>query len=150
MEKDYAIVVDDTPANRDFLARLLIAAGYEVQAVSTGQDALDALARLPALELAMVDMQLPDMSGLQLTDHLRTTFPDACIVVATMYDDRSWKEKAFEHGCDAYLVKPYGFMELYQRLTTQGVGSVKGAAPMVIDQYGPRPFQMSVRTGSQV
>ncbi|MCB9453775.1 MAG: response regulator [Anaerolineaceae bacterium] len=111
-----ALVVDDAPANREFLERLLGQAQFTIRSAANGQAALAVIADLDELPLALVDMKLPDMRGVQLTVELRRRFPCCYIVIATMYDDRTTIEEAFASGCNIYLVKPYGFMELFQRL----------------------------------
>ncbi|MBI5670207.1 MAG: response regulator [Chloroflexi bacterium] len=143
MENRVALVVDDAPANRDFLERLLGGAQFQVIAAATGQSALAAVAERPALALALVDMKLPDMTGLQLIVELRQRFPGACLVVATMLDDRPMIEESFRQGCHIFLVKPHGFMELFQRLMTSDVTTIRNGPRLVIDQYGPREFKLS-------
>lgn len=137
------LVVEDTPANRDFLERLLISAGFDVVSVPTAKEALDAAAKMPQLRLALVDMELPDMDGVRLTAALRQTYPDVCIVVATMHDDRRMIEDVFAHGGNIFLVKPHGFMELYKRLTTMDLAQLREGEPTVIDQYGPRTYSLA-------
>ena len=134
-----ALVVDDTPANRDFLERLLAQANFDVHGASTYAEAVKIVNGLEALELAVVDIQLPDSNGLQLTAELRKKYPDAYLVVATMYDERSVIERVFRRGGNVYLVKPHGFMELYKRLTTTPLETLRqNDEHIVIDQYGPR------------
>jgi DNA-binding response OmpR family regulator len=141
MTKLHAIVIDDTHANRNFLARLLVTANFDVVEAATGQEALNLMYVDSAdIKLAVVDMQLPDVSGLQLTMRLRERFPDAMIVVATMHDDLSWIQNSFEAGADIYLVKPHGFMELFQRLTTHDLDELRAQGQNIIDQYGPRKY----------
>lgn len=135
-----ALVVDDTPANRDFLERLLKQAGFDILGASTGKAALGLVENLDELALALIDMQLPDMPGLQLTYDLRRRFPHAYIVVATMHDERSLMESVFVKGGNCFLVKPHGFMELYRRLTTVSIKDLLETECVVIDQYGPRNF----------
>ncbi len=93
------------------------------------------------LTLAMVDMKLPDMHGLEVTTALRQRFPDTLIVIATMYDAYSLMEEAFSKGCNVFLVKPHGFMELFKRLTTAEMSELRTTQCLVIDQYGPRVFK---------
>lgn len=134
-----ALVVDDTPANRDFLERLLAQANFDVHGASTYAEAVKIVNGLETLELAVVDIQLPDSNGLQLTAELRKKYPDAYLVVATMYDERSVIERVFRRGGNVYLVKPHGFMELYKRLTTTPLETLRqNDEHIVIDQYGPR------------
>lgn len=145
MNKKNALVVDDTPANRDFLVRLITQAQFNVYGAGNGEEALAATCGgKESIALIMVDMQLPDMSGLQLTKHLRAQYPNALIIMATMFDDYSWIRKSFEVGCDIFLVKPHGFMELFKRLTTCGIEQLREEGTLVIDQYGLRPFVSQV------
>lgn len=145
MAENIALVVDDTPANHDFMVRLIAQTRLSVRGASDGKSALAQVADLNTLKLAVVDMKLPDMDGLQLTAALRARFPSAYIIIATMYDDTSLMEKAFASGCNVFLVKPHGFMELYKRLTTMDFDELRAAPYLVIDQFGLRPFQVATQ-----
>ena len=144
MSEKVALIVDDTEANRTFFERLLKQAGFTNLSAASGQAALERVQPYQLLTLALLDMQLPDMSGLELTIRLRHLYPDACLIMATMHDDRSLMQSAISKGCDVFLVKPHGFMELFKRLTTQGAPGLRAEAPMIIDQYGPRKFQLAI------
>jgi DNA-binding NarL/FixJ family response regulator len=82
------------------------------------------------------------MTGLQLVIQLRQRFPNVCLIIATIHDEHSLMESAFANSCNAFLVKPHGFMELFKRLNTSNMQDFF-ADSLVIDQYGPRPFQMA-------
>jgi CheY-like chemotaxis protein len=140
-----ALVIDDTAANREFLERLITAAGFQVTGVQNAQGALDAAKEWKDLKLALIDMELPDMNGLTLTSLLRKQFPEAVLAVATMHDEVSLMESVFEKGGNIFLVKPHGFMELYKKLTTQDLATLRTGEPMVIDQYGPRSFSVAAK-----
>ncbi|MBI1282631.1 MAG: response regulator [Anaerolineaceae bacterium] len=141
MAERLALVVDDVGANREFVVRLLNGVKYKVLSGSTGTAALQLIALEDDLPLAIIDMKLPDMSGLELVVHLRKKFPNAYLVVASMYDERSTIDKAFAAGCNVYLVKPHGFMELYKRLSQSELAALFTQPPTVIDQYGPRIYK---------
>lgn len=147
MTEKTALVVDDTDANRIFFERLLTQAAYSVRSAATGKDALTCAESIEELPLAIVDLQIPDINGLELTVRLRRLHPRTCIVVATMHDELSLMESAFSKGCNVFLVKPHGFMELFKRLTTGGPQAFIEGGPLVIDQYGPRPFRMTSGIG---
>lgn len=140
----YALVVDDEPANRDFLVRLLQQAKLKVEGAGTGADAIEIAKKLgDELGLVMLDRKLPDMTGIEVLKELRPLLPHAKIVMATMFDERSMIREAFELGCDAFLVKPHGFMELFQlvskALMTEGhLACLDG---LIFDQYGRRSFR---------
>jgi CheY-like chemotaxis protein len=145
-----ALAVDDASANRDFLERLLGGAKYKVLGAGTGASALRAIAGLEKLELAVVDWKLPDTTGLQLACEIRNRFPETYLVIATMYDERSMMVEAFEKGCNVFLVKPHGFMELFQRLLSSDVETLRSVPNTVIDQYGPRMFKGTTQTMPKV
>ncbi len=140
VEAGYAIVVDDEPANRDFVERLIQMAAFKVSGASSGAEALKAARALPKLMLALVDMELPDTTGIDLIKTLRAENPGALLVMATMHDDRALMTRAFSSGCDVFLVKPHGFMELFRRLKESGANTDK-LRRLIIDQYGPRPYR---------
>lgn len=136
--KKTALVIEDNPANRDFLVRLLATAGFEVHSGANAATALELAKTITTLDLAVVDMELPDMNGIQLTGVLRGMHEESYIIVATMHDERSLADSVFAKGGNVFLVKPHGFMELYKRLTTSDLNKLCQGPCMVIDQYGPR------------
>src|SRR5690606_26572724 len=77
-----ALVVDDEPANCDFLVRLLQQANMNVNGAYTGERALELAAKTPNLMLIVIDHRLPDMSGVELLTKLRVQYPDAMICMA--------------------------------------------------------------------
>lgn len=150
MTERIALAIDDAPANRDFLERLLTGAGFKVIGAGTGAAAMKVVEGLTELPLAMVDWKLPDTTGLELATVIRERFPDTFLVIATMYDERSMMEAAFDKGCNVFLVKPHGFMELFQRLIATDLRELRAGPNMVIDQYGPRIFKGSTATFPKV
>jgi len=150
MNERIALAVDDASANRDFLERLLRGAKFKVLGAGTGAAALKAVAGLDRLELAVVDWKLPDTTGLELACAIRARFPDTYLVIATMYDERSMMEGAFDKGCNVFLVKPHGFMELFQRLMTSDIATLRAGPNTIIDQFGPRLFKAATGTFPKV
>lgn len=140
----HAIVIDDEPANRDFLERLMSLAGFTVTGAGSAEEAHRKIAAMPHLALALVDQELPDIRGVDLIRALRAGHTDALLVMATMHDGRDLIEEAFVAGVDVYLVKPHGFMELFKRLKETG-SDMTELRRLVIDQYGPRPFKGKVQ-----
>jgi CheY-like chemotaxis protein len=140
IQAGYALVVDDEPANRDFVERLLQTASFKVVGASSGAEALNAAKNIPQLALALVDQELPDATGLEIIAKLRADNPEAILVMATMHDDRAVIDQAFASGADVFLVKPHGFMELYRRLK-EADSNTASLRRLIIDQYGPRPYK---------
>ncbi len=140
-----ALVVDDTPANRDFLERLLTQAGFDVVGAGNGAVALALAEKLSELPLAIIDMQLPDINGLHLTYKLRRMFPRMYIVVATMHDEASLMDSVFQKGGNCFIVKPHGFMDLYKRLTSAGIAQMRNEGPLIYDRHGLRQYTPALK-----
>jgi CheY-like chemotaxis protein len=139
-----AVVVDDEPANQDFLVRLLRQAKLHVEGAGTGKEALDIVERLGAdIALVMLDRKLPDMTGVEVLSVMRPKLPDAKIMMATMFDERWMIREAFNKGANAFLVKPHGFMDLFQLVNgcvqnQTGFDCLEG---LIFDQYGRRQWR---------
>jgi CheY-like chemotaxis protein len=101
------LVVDDNAVNLKLTRVLLRGAGYDVQ---TAADAEEALRLLEAHKprLILMDVQLPGISGLELTQRLKADARtrDVIVVALTAYAMKGDEEKALAAGCDAYVSKP--------------------------------------------
>jgi PAS domain S-box-containing protein len=105
--------VDDTPETRDAITRTLERAGFEVTEASTGGDALRLVSRNPLLVL--LDVRLPDMSGLEVCRRIKTdprTATVPVIYLSAAYIDSADRVRGLESGADAYLVQPVEPQEL--------------------------------------
>ena len=56
-------------------------------------------------------------------------------------DQGAEPKRAFAEGCDVFLVKPHGFMELFKRVKETPPGTVDAHERLIIDQYGPRAYR---------
>lgn len=139
-----ALVIDDEHANRDFLVRLLQQASLDVHGADGGATAMKIVEECgDSLKLIMLDYELRDQSGPELLKILRERLPDTKIVMATMHDDRSIIREVFALGCTAFLVKPHGFMELFQMVlkATKASENLDCLNELIIDQYGSRRWR---------
>lgn len=102
----HALIVEDLPRIRDWLADVARAAFPEVQ-VSTAGRVDQALARVAERpwDLALIDLGLPDGSGLDVVGALRQHQPRALPVVVTIYDDDEHLFPALQAGAFGYLLK---------------------------------------------
>ena len=136
-----ALIVDDEPANRDFLLRLIEQAGFKTYGAASGKQAIETASELtPAPQVLIIDSQLPDTTGLELIKTFREKYPPSTLIMATMLDVRDLIATAFEHKVDVFLVKPHGFMELFRRLQQldQDPDLLKR---IIIDSLGARPYR---------
>lgn len=99
------LVVDDHPVVREGLRALLARGGFSV--VGMASEALSALemAGKAGAEMAVVDVALPGISGLELCRRLRRRFPGMKVVLISMFDEPEWKAEAARAGASAYLLK---------------------------------------------
>ena len=98
---------------------LLRDAGYDVETATNGREALDAISRCrPALVL--MDIQLPDANGLELTRMLkrREARNSPRIVAVTAYALREDRERAFAAGCDGFIAKPIDTRTFVERVAS--------------------------------
>ena len=108
------LVVDDEPPIRRFLRTSLAASDYRIVEAENAADAL----RLSASEkpdLMILDLGLPDRSGLEVIAELRKTSTVPIIVLSARHDERSMVE-ALDLGADDYVGKPFGMAELMARM----------------------------------
>ncbi len=115
------LVAEDNPVVRKGLINFLQKWGYEVIEADNGDDAWKHIESNPDIRLAIVDWNLPGISGMQVCQRLRVRI-NAPYVYTIMFSSRKSKEEqilALDGGADDYLVKPCKPSELRARL---GVG----------------------------
>lgn len=112
--QESVLVVDDDPSLRQLLRISLEAHGYGVDEAGSGTAALE-LARALGPDAVLLDLGLPDMSGLEVARRIRgwTWVP---IVVLSVQDDEATVVEALDSGADDYLSKPFRVNELLARL----------------------------------
>src|SRR5439155_1245437 len=99
------LVVDDEPAERDGLARLVGQWGYEVETAGSGEEALNLIeSQHPAV--VVTDLVLPEMDGLTLLQKLRETGRPPIVLLVTGHGTVETAVEAMRHGAFDYLTKP--------------------------------------------
>jgi DNA-binding NarL/FixJ family response regulator len=106
------LVVDDHPMVRAGLRSML--SGDEVEVVAEAGTGADAVERAVALQpdLVLLDVELPDMDGLETLLHLKAQAPRTAVLVVSMHDDPSMVRRAVEAGAAGYVLKGIGRREL--------------------------------------
>src|SRR5690349_9774940 len=101
------LIVDDNAANLKLARVVLSAEGYDVRTATDAEEALRVLTTISP-RLVLMDIQLPDMDGLELTRRLKADpkYRDLIIVALTAYAMKGDDEKAKKAGCDGYVTKP--------------------------------------------
>ena len=108
------LVCDDEPQILRALRVILRDAGYEAVAAASGEEALDKAAVRPP-EAAIVDLMLPDIDGIEVTERLRE-WSEMPIIVLSAVGEEEAKVRALAAGADDYVTKPFGPPELVARL----------------------------------
>ena len=149
MQKPLILCVDDEPNILDLLTFNLEMSGYETTASNYGKDALSLAAEaVPAL--VILDLGLPDTSGLDVLKALRASPVTAAIpvIVLTASDSEVDTVLAFELGADDYVKKPFGVRELLARVKAvlrrsgdAGASDIIRVGPLTIDSGNYEVFR---------
>jgi|GEM_PF-2297404 len=99
------LIVEDDEYNTDYLKEILTDLDLSISHCIYGQKALE-LCRNQKINVILMDIRLPDMSGFDFIHEIRKINPEVKIIVQSSYDVSKDKERAFEAGCDEYLRKP--------------------------------------------
>jgi two-component system cell cycle sensor histidine kinase/response regulator CckA len=109
------LIVDDEPRMCDSLKVLLSNEGYSTQTAGSGQEAIEHLAK-GTVDLALLDIVMPDMNGLQIMDYIKTNNLDTLVIVITGHASMDSAIESLRKGAHDYLRKPFEFDELLKRV----------------------------------
>ena len=109
------LVVEDEIALRDSLKERLADAGFTVDVASDGEEGLFAALEFP-LDVAIVDLGLPKVSGLEVIRRVRAERKSFPILILTARDRWQDKVEGLQAGADDYVAKPFHFEEVLARL----------------------------------
>ena len=110
------LVVDDESAQREMLAGYLKKKNYDAETAKNGTSALEIYKSFFA-PLAVIDLKMPDMSGLELLQKLREINPFIEVIVLTAYGTVETAVMAMQLGAFGYLTKPVNLEELSLNLS---------------------------------
>jgi DNA-binding response OmpR family regulator len=155
----HLLVVEDDPRLGRLLERLLTGDRHLVELARTGEAALD-VAELAGLDCVILDVGLPDISGMEVARRLRGRGDRTPILMLTARDAVSDRVRGLDSGADDYLVKPFSYEELAARLRAldrrtrhdEGQdGAVLRNGPIALDEVrrsvtiGKRSLELSPR-----
>ncbi|SEP64803.1 two-component system, OmpR family, response regulator PhoP [Solimonas aquatica] len=110
-----ALVIEDDPDLREQVSRFLSAEGFAVDSAADGKDGAYIAQEYPA-DIAVVDLGLPGLSGIELIRQVRKAGRKYPILILTARDGWQSKVEGLEAGADDYLVKPFHKEELLARV----------------------------------
>lgn len=111
------LVVDDEHALRHLLRLYLVSEGYEVVEADDGLDALSLLRRV-GIDLAVIDVMLPELDGFEVVRRIRTE-SGIPIILVTARGEEAQRIAGLEIGADDYVVKPFSAPEVVARVRAQ-------------------------------
>jgi two-component system copper resistance phosphate regulon response regulator CusR len=109
------LIAEDEPGLRDVIVLGLVDAGYQVDAVARGDDAIDQL-KWYDYDVAVLDWRMPGASGVDVVRWARSQKRPTAILMLTARDLTVDRIEGLDAGADDYLVKPFDFGELLARI----------------------------------
>ncbi len=109
--KGSILVIDDEESIREMLRAFLIKRNYEVQIAETGAEALDLLEK-NMFDVALIDLKLPDYTGLELIDSFHSKCPETKCIVMTAFASLENTIEAFRLNAFDYILKPFDLVKI--------------------------------------
>ena len=141
------LLVEDDMQLREVIADTLMMKGHEVTEAGNGVEALVAVQKQTP-DLVLSDINMPDMDGLQLLEHLKVNHPWLPIILMTAYGDVGQAVKAMQQGANDYLMKPFEIEELDKILkpfTEHSVTTESDEEPIAESTAARQIFQLAER-----
>ena len=106
------LIVDDTDFDRNLLRNILVSAGYEIAGLASGGEEGINLYREVMPDLAMLDLIMPDLNGIDTLRRIREEYPEARVMLCTSVGEEGMVDLARRIGAKGYVVKPYQAVNL--------------------------------------
>jgi DNA-binding response OmpR family regulator len=151
------LIVEDHRMTRTFLADNLAADGYEPVEAESAAEGLRLIANR-SLDVAIIDLCLPDRDGLELLSELRDSTrrggsldSDLPVLILTGRAGEVDRVRGFERGCDDYLAKPFSYAELRGRLAAllRHAGARARSGPLRVGALEMDPVSHEVRVDGE-
>ncbi|MBC2575731.1 cell wall metabolism DNA-binding response regulator WalR [Peptostreptococcus canis] len=115
MEK--ILILEDEIGIRSFVSINLKREGYEVIEAGTGSEAIEKLDSEKNISVALLDIMLPDMSGIDVCKYVRENHDNIGVIMLTAKSQEEDKIDGFVAGADDYIIKPFSIKELLARVS---------------------------------
>jgi two-component system, OmpR family, response regulator len=141
----HLLVIEDDPRLVRLLRRLLEEDRHVVETATTGRGGLEIVEATSGIELIVLDVGLPDISGLDVARRVRESGNEVAILMLTARDTVGDRVTGLDAGADDYLVKPFAYEELAARLRALGRRGAKARRPEPKLVAGPIVLEETTR-----
>ncbi len=114
---DKILILEDEIGIRSFVSINLKREGYDVIEAGTGSEAIEKLNSEPNITIALLDIMLPDMSGVDVCRYIREKYENMGIIMLTAKAQEDDKIEGFVAGADDYMIKPFSIKYLLFRVS---------------------------------
>lgn len=125
------LIVDDDHSNRLLLYFALKVGDFEIYQAESGE-AVQKMANEMTFEMALIDIELPDINGLDLVSLLRDKFENILLIMSTATDDPEILYRACASGANGYLVKPFDLKQVLTLINQLELQPVKVKSQMMV------------------
>ncbi len=142
------LILEDEEAIRAFVVLNLKRAGYEMVEASTGEEALELFDQNPDIDVAVLDVMLPGIDGLEVCKKIRSSNQKIGIIMLTAKAQEIDKVAGLMNGADDYVTKPFSPLELTVRVDNlyRRVQMMKGIAVADSDERKDGPFVLNIKS----
>ncbi|MHB1426616.1 MAG: response regulator [Gemmataceae bacterium] len=117
------LLIEDDELVRDAMTRLFVREGYLVLTAPTGHDAMGVLRTQPRIDVVLLDVGLPDVSGADLCARLRQFFPELPVVVCTGAASQEEADELRRLGITYFFLKPIALSDLVAAVSSAWKGA---------------------------
>ena len=114
-QKKTILVIDDQKDTGWIMSRIFHDQGDKVIVSRSGKEGLKKLSNREDLDLVFLDIQLPDVNGLDVLEQIKKTHPDLKVIIITAFGSPEARQEALIRGASAFLDKPIQIEEMIRR-----------------------------------
>ena len=142
------LILEDEEAIRAFVVLNMKRAGYETVEAATGEEALELFDQNPDIDIAVLDVMLPGIDGLEVCKTIRASNQKIGIIMLTAKAQENDKVAGLMNGADDYVAKPFSPLELIVRVDSlyRRVQMMKGIVIESSDELKDGPFVLNVKS----
>lgn len=142
--KEKILILEDEIGIRSFVSINLKREGYDIIEAGTGREAIEKIDSEDGIAIALLDVMLPDMSGIEVCKYIRSKYDQVGIIMLTAKSQEEDKIEGFMSGADDYMVKPFSIKELMVRVSALIRRVRKESAPAKNSEIDLQPFLLDV------